>query len=180
MTVQEAIDIIRARANDTDAQVFVNAELIHYINFGVVAVINKMIEAGNPICVNTVAISTGAGANIPDDFHSVAPGEPCYIANGKLFANEATTTPRTVRYFASKPFVSNVSDKIPLPDAYAIGAVNAALMMAGMRIGKDVNQEANANMMSLNLRALGELPIGGMGFPMGGGGGGGSVDKGQP
>ena len=47
MTVQDALDIIRVRTNDTQSRIYTNAELIQYVNLACVAVVNQMIAQKN-------------------------------------------------------------------------------------------------------------------------------------
>lgn len=178
MTVQQAIDIIRARTNDVDAQVFTDNELIHYVNMGISTVANQMIAAMNPYTVKSVSITTIDGVDIPDDFHSMMPGELCYIMNGKVFLEDALTPPRSVRYFSAPATIDDVEDTIPLPSPYVAAVVNVAVEMAAMRIGKDVNQERQGHMLMSNMRASFQTPLGFMGMPPQSGGGP-SADKGQ-
>lgn len=178
MTVQQAIDIIRARTNDIDAQIFTDNELIHYVNMGISAVANQMIAAMNPFTVKSVSITTTSGVDIPDDFHSMMPGELCYIMNGKVFLEDALTPPRTVRYFSAPATIDDVSDTIPLPSPYTAAVVNVAVELAAMRIGKDVSQERQGHMAMSNVRTAFQTPLGFMGVaPQSGGGP--SADKGQ-
>jgi len=178
MTVQQAIDIIRARTNDIDAQVFTDNELIHYINLGVSTVANQMIAAMNPYTVKSVNIASSAGVDIPDDFHSMMPGELCYIMNGKVFLEDALTPPRTIRYFSAPATIDDVTDDIPLPSPYTAAVVNVAVELAAMRIGKDVIQERQGHMVMTNVRTAFQTPLGFMGVaPQSGGGS--SADKGQ-
>lgn len=178
MTVQQAIDIIRARTNDVDAQIFTDNELIHYVNMGISTVANQMIAAMNPYTVKSVLIPTTAGVAIPDDFHSMMPGELCYIVNGNVFLEDALTPPRAVRYFSAPATIDDVGDTIPLPSPYTAAVVNVAVELAAMRIGKDVNQERQGHMVMSNMRAAFQTPLGFMGIaPQSGGGP--SADKGQ-
>ena len=180
MTVQQAIDIIRARTNDMEALVFTNNELIHYINMGVSTVANQMISAMNPFTVKSVKITTTDGVDIPDDFHSMMPGELCYIQNGKVFLEDALTPPRDVRYFSAPSNIDDVDDTIPLPSPYVAAVVNVAVELAAMRIGKDVNQERQGHMLMSNVRTAFQAPLGIMGIAAPQSGGGSSADKGQP
>lgn len=180
MTVQQAIDIIRARTNDVDAQVFTDNELIHYVNMGISTVANQMIAAMNPYTVKSVSIQNADGVDIPDDFHSMMPGELCYIMNGKVFLEDALTPPRTIRYFSGPATIDDVSDDIPLPSPYTAAVVNVAVELAAMRIGKDVNQERQGHMVMSNVRTAFQTPLGFMGMAAPQSGGGSSADKGQP
>jgi len=180
MTVQQAIDIIRARTNDVDAQVFTDNELIHYVNMGISTVANQMIAAMNPYTVKSVSIQNADGVDIPDDFHSMMPGELCYIMNGKVFLEDALTPPRTIRYFSGPATIDDVSDDIPLPSPYTAAVVNVAVELAAMRIGKDVNQERQGHMVMTNVRTAFQTPLGFMGMAAPQSGGGSSADKGQP
>ena len=178
MTVQQAIDIIRARTNDVDAMVFTDNELIHYVNMGITTVANQMIAAMNPFTVKSVSIPTTAGVDIPDDFHSMMPGELCYIMNGKVLLEDALTPPRNIRYFSAPANIDDVEDTIPLPSPYVAAVVNVAVELAAMRIGKDVNQERQGHMVMSNVRTAFQTPLGVMGMaPQSGGGSG--ADKGQ-
>ena len=179
MTVQQAIDIIRARTNDIDAQIFTDNELIHYINLGVSTVANQMIAAMNPYTVKSVNIASSAGVDIPDDFHSMMPGELCYIMNGKVFLEDALTPPRTIRYFSAPATIDDVTDTIPLPSPYTAAVVNVAVELAAMRIGKDVIQERQGHMVMTNVRTAFQTPLGFMGMAAPQSGGGSSADKGQ-
>lgn len=179
MTVQQAIDIIRARTNDVDAQVFTDNELIHYVNMGISTVANQMIAAMNPYTVKSVSIQNADGVDIPDDFHSMMPGELCYIMNGKVFLEDALTPPRTIRYFSGPATIDDVSDDIPLPSPYTAAVVNVAVELAAMRIGKDVNQERQGHMVMTNVRTAFQTPLGFMGMAAPQSGGGSSADKGQ-
>lgn len=180
MTVQQAIDIIRARTNDLDAQIFTDNELIHYVNMGVSTVANQMIAALNPYTVKSVNIASSVGVDIPDDFHSMMPGELCYIMNGKVFLEDALTPPRSIRYFSAPATIDDVADTIPLPSPYTAAVVNVAVELAAMRIGKDVNQERQGHMIMSNVRTAFQTPLGFMGMTALQSGGGSSADKGQP
>ena len=179
MTVQQAIDIIRARTNDVDAQVFTDNELIHYVNMGISTVANQMIAAMNPYTVKSVSIQNADGVDIPDDFHSMMPGELCYIMNGKVFLEDALTPPRAIRYFSAPATIDDVSDAIPLPSPYTAAVVNVAVELAAMRIGKDVNQERQGHMVMTNVRTAFQTPLGFMGMAAPQSGGGSRADKGQ-
>jgi len=178
MTVQQALDIIRARTNDVEALVFTDNELIHYVNLGITTVANQMIAAMNPYTVKSVTIPTAAGVDIPDDFHSMMPGELCNIMNGKVFLEDALTPPRNVRYFSAPSNIDDVADTIPLPSPYVASVVNVAVELAAMRIGKDVNQERQGHMVMSNVRTAFQTPLGFMGIApqSGSGGGGGGAD----
>ena len=182
MLVQNAIDIIRARVNDTEAQIFTDTELIHYLNLTIGAVAKQAIREGNPLFIKRASVAADTGLAVPNDFHSLCPGETCYVADGKLNLDEAISGTKTVRYFATPVRVDAAADTIPLTDSYADSAVNGALELAAMRIGKDVNQERQSNMMMTNVSVahqeeLGSFGGGGSFSPLSGGGGGGMAPR---
>lgn len=163
MIVQDAIDVIRARVNDTEAQIFTDTELIHYLNLTIGAVAKQAIREWNPLFIKRVDVTAVTGLAVPSDFHSLCPGETCYVADNKLNLDEAISGTKKVRYFATPTRVNDAADTIPLTDSYADSAVNGALEIAAMRIGKDVNQERQANMMMTNVGVAHQEELGSFG-----------------
>lgn len=160
MLVQNAFDIIRARTNDTGALIFTDTELMHYVNMGITVVANMMIKEGNPFTVKSVSVSSTTGLDIPDDFHSLMPGETAYIGNGKINLDGAISGSKDVRYFSSPALVDAVGDTIPFPSAYVTSVINAAVEFAIMRIGKDVSQEREGHVGTGNMTAARQTPLG--------------------
>ena len=152
MTVQDALDIIRVRTNDMQSRIYTNVELIRYINLALVAVVNQMIAAGNPITAKTLSVPITTGVTTPADFHSLCPGEPCYIDGGKIYLDESFDAGMSVRYFSMPSQVSVVLDAIPLPESYAASVVNAAVEIALMRVDQSVEQVRAGHQMAANIR----------------------------
>ena len=150
MKVSEAIAMIRDRVNDPDERVFTDAELLRYINAGIVTVGNQMIVAGNPWCIKKTTLAEGVAADIPSDFHSLLPGQPCSLSGEELLllSDEESVD---IRYFSVPSPLSTAGGAdpdIPFPYPYSTNVVNVAFEMAAMRTGHDVSQERQFHLVS--------------------------------
>lgn len=119
MTVNEMLILVRQRLNDMEKTTFSDEELIHVLNDAMDSICVDMSESYDPDLLKTIELNT-TGVKLPDDFIAwQGQFALTYLPNSD---GDTVITPMdgewdgenaTLKYFAFKKHVSNLTDKIP-------------------------------------------------------------------
>jgi len=133
VTVQEFLDQVRYQINDTDKVEYTDQELINYTNEALSWLGAELARYGAPQVLKfTTLVLTNGEADLPSDFlfesgvlgpdgsllKSVPPVQPADQYSYKIIGNKiySNNTSLDLFYFASFPFVSALTDLIPVFD----------------------------------------------------------------
>lgn len=119
MTVNEMLVLVRQRLGDMQKVTFSDEELIHCLNDAIDDICIEMANSYDPELLKTVTLATG-GIPLPDDF--IAWQGQFALLYSTDENNITTISPidsewdgenPTLKYFAYKPHVANLTDTIP-------------------------------------------------------------------
>lgn len=118
MTANDLLILVRQRLGDMQKLSLSDEELIMSLNVAIDRLSEELAQDGNPELVKVVTVTNNSKAIRPDDFISLCGQFPVIFIQERdgmkiqhMDPNYSGTM--SIRYFASRPHVSNLTDTIP-------------------------------------------------------------------
>lgn len=118
MTTNDLLILVRQRLGDMQKLSLSDEELIMSLNVAIDRLSEELAQDGNPELVKEVTVTDNSKAIRPDDFISLCGQFPVIFIQERdgmkiqhMDPNYSGTM--SIRYFASRPHVSNLTDTIP-------------------------------------------------------------------
>lgn len=140
MTATQFLAILRPRIGDAGKATYDDDELLGYLNDAIEQLSVERITAKDPTMIIEEEVTPGTTA-VPDGFICFAGQFPVYFAGGKIVSLDGETKARTVRYFAVKPRLSELSEELPFGGEAVHTLLNYAVLAASARVGASAEVE---------------------------------------
>ena len=122
MTANDLLILVRQRLGDMQKLSLSDEELIMSLNVAIDRLSEELAQDGNPELVKVVTVTNNSKTIRPDDFISLCGQFPVIFVQERdgmkiqhMDPNYSGTM--SIRYFASRPHVSNLTDTIPFDKA---------------------------------------------------------------